>query len=293
LAVGPFARQDKKMEQLTRRYVVEYTNRAYNSMDGERDGQLEQDDREWNVGHGHRNFFILNQIIQHVHSRNLATLRVLNLSGMNEGKPDLVLYDLLKASRPHLDIKWAIVDHPTSLTFTDPRIVRWAMERGFDCLAHDLRNGPPPVTEGSADIVLCTEILEHLDYSVGIALLRCCQNALRPGGMLIVTTPNAVYLGYRVLFALGKWDFLHHMDDPECVDRGVTGHTIYYDSQRLGRLLRNLDFVNVETITFNAGHGPGEFRNVFTRSAAIMLRGASRFVPRSAQVLLASAERGL
>src|SRR5262249_21379498 len=156
---------------------------------------------------------------------------------------------------------------------------------------HDHRRGAPPVPSAAADVVLCTEILEHLDYSIGIDLLRCAEKSLRPGGQLIITTPNAVYLGHRVLFALGKWDFLHHMDEPEHVDQGVTGHTIYYDGQRLSRLLRNLGFVNITVKTFNAGHGPGEFRNVLTRTAAITLRLASRFVPQSAQVLLASAER--
>jgi hypothetical protein len=210
---------------------------------------------------------------------------------MNEGKPDPVLFDLLKNTRSHLGVKWSIVDHPDSLTFTDLRVGQWLKERGLECINHDYRSGPPPVPEAAADIVLCTEILEHLDYSVGIGLLRCCQKALRPGGMLIITTPNAVYLGHRVLFALGKWDFLHHMDEPKYVDQGVTGHTIYYDGQRLSRLLGNLDFINVKVTTFNAGHGPGEFRNLFTRAAAIILRAACRFVPRSAQVLLASAER--
>jgi SAM-dependent methyltransferase len=279
------------MDLLPRSYVVDYTTRAYNAMDAERDGKLNQDDKEWNVGHGYRNFFVLNEIIRYVDSRELTSLRVLNLSGMNEGKPDLVLFDLLKDTRVHLDVKWSIVDHPSSLTFTDLCIGRWVEQRGFECIVHDHRNGPPPVPEAVADIVLCTEILEHLDYSIGIALLRCCQRALRPGGVLIITTPNAVYLGHRVLFALGKWDFLHHMDEPKHVDQGVTGHTIYYDGRRLSRLLHNLNFVNVKLATFNAGHGPGEFRSIFTRSAAIMLRAASRFVPHSAQVLLASAER--
>jgi SAM-dependent methyltransferase len=279
------------MGSLSRSYVVDYTTKAYNAMDAERDGQLSRDDKEWNVGHGHRNFFVLDEIIRYVDSRNPCSVHLLNLSGMNEGKPDPVLFDLLAKNRPRLDVKWSIVDHPASLSFADPRIGRWAEVRGFDRIIHDHRNGPPPVAEAAADIVLCTEILEHLDYSVGIALLRCCRKALRPGGVLIITTPNAVYLGHRVLFALGKWDFLHHMDEPQHVDQGVTGHTIYYDGQRLSRLLHNLGFVNIKMTTFNAGHGPGEFRNVLTRTAAITLRAASRFVPHSGQVLLASAER--
>jgi len=270
---------------------VSYTTTAYNAMDAERDGQLNRDDREWNAGHGHRNFFILDKIIRYVDSRQLSLVRLLNLSGMNEGKPDPVLFDLLHQHRPHLRARWSVVDHPRSLTFTDPLIGRWAEERGFDRIAHDFRNGPPPIGEAAADIVLCTEILEHLDYSVGVALLRCCQKVMRPGGLLVVTTPNAVYLGHRILFALGKWDFLHHMDEPHHVDQGLTGHTIYYDSQRLSRLLRNLDLVNVKTTTFNAGHGPGEFRNTLTRAAAITLRAVSRLVGHSGQVLFASAER--
>ena len=272
--------------------VVECTARAYNAMDIERDGQLNKDDRAWNVGHGHRNFFLLREITRFVDARKLSSLNLLNLSGMNEGKPDPVLFDLLKANRQNLDLKWSVVDHPASLTFTDFCVGRWVKERGFECIRHDYRSGAPPVPAATADIVLCTEILEHLDYSVGIELLRCCHQVLRLGGRLLITTPNPVYLGYRVLLALGKWDFLHHMDGPEHVDRGMTGHTIYYDSERLARLLRTLGFVNITTATFNAGHGPGEFRNVLRRSAAIVLRTATRLVPHSAQVLLASAERG-
>jgi hypothetical protein len=284
-------RDQSLIDSLPRPYVVDYTTKAYNAMDIERDGRLDQDDQEWNVGHGHRNFFVLSEIIRYVDARKLSSLSVLNLSGMNEGKPDPVLFDLLKEKRPQVGVKWSIVDHPNSLTLTDRCIERWVVERGFERIVNDHRNGPPPVPDGAADIVLCTEILEHLDYSIGIALLRCCRRALRPGGQLIITTPNAVYLGHRILFALGKWDFLHHMDEPEHVDQGVTGHTIYYDGQRLSRILRHLDFVNIKTSTFNAGHGPGEFRNILTRSAAITLRAASRFIPHSAQVLLASAQR--
>ena len=272
--------------------IVDYTIRAYNGMDIERDGKLNRDDKEWNVGHGYRVFILLREITRQVDPRKLSSLDVINLSGLNEGKPDTVLFDLLKDHRPDLNIKWTIVDHPASLTFTDPCIGGWAKQRGFECIGHDYRNGPPPVGDEAADIVLCTEILEHLDYSVGIALLRSAKKVLRPGGLLIITTPNPLYLGYRILFALGKWDFLHQMDEPEHVDQGVTGHTIYYDGQRLGRLLDKLGFVNVKTATFNAGHGPGEFRNVLRRSSAIILRAGSRFVPHSAQVLLACAERG-
>jgi len=109
---------------------------------------------------------------------------------------------------------------------------------------------------------------------------------LKPGGMLICTTPNVLFLGYRLLFALGRWDSLHHDDDPVHVDQGLTGHTIYYDAKRLSRLLKLLDYTDIEATTFNAGHGPGEYRNILTRAAAITLRALSHVIPSSGQVLL-------
>jgi hypothetical protein len=75
------------------------------------------------------------------------------------------------------------------------------------------------------------------------------------------------------------------------VDRGLTGHTIYYDGKRLSRLLRLVDYTDVQATTFNAGHGPGEYRNLLTRAAAIGLRGLSQVIPSSGQVLLVTAHR--
>jgi SAM-dependent methyltransferase len=68
----------------------------------------------------------------------------------------------------------------------------------------DLR-GPLPFADGSFDLVVCTEVIEHIkdvesariedleafNYSGVENLLRELRRGLRPGGRLIVTTPNA------------------------------------------------------------------------------------------------------
>jgi predicted SAM-dependent methyltransferase len=46
-----------------------------------------------------------------------------------------------------------------------------------------------PLADDVLDEVLCTELLEHLDTTDGIVLLREIARVLRPGGRLILTTP--------------------------------------------------------------------------------------------------------
>jgi SAM-dependent methyltransferase len=279
------------MHRLSYSEICAETTGSFNTLDAERIGFLRKENAQWNHGHGPRNYYVAEAILEYVNRLGIRHLDVLNLSGTNEGKPDPVLYDLLKRQFSMGTLSWTIVDHPRSLTFSDPHIRNWMAARSISCIAHDHRDGDAVIPQATADVVLCTEIVEHLDYSVAIRLLRLCRRSMKPGGLLILTTPNAVYLGYRVLFALGQWDFLHHNDDPAHVDAGVVGHTIYYDGRRLTRLLRALEFVDVRASTFNSGHGPGEFRNALTRTAAITLRMLSHVVPRSAQVLLVTAER--
>lgn len=273
--------------------VSAYTTETYNAMEVERDGVLDDADRAWNKCHGPRNYQVLRVIQDHIAKTGLRHLNVVNMSGMNEGKPDPVLFDLLCRSFDRERVSWHVVDHPQSLTFTDPHIRRWVEERGIVCIPRDHRQEHAAPAAPPADVVLCTEIIEHLDYSDTLKLLQTCRDALKPGGVLVVTTPNAMFLGYRVLFALGRWDFLHFHDEPSHVAHGLVGHTMYYDSLRLSRLLSALKFKNVQASTFNAGHGPGEYRSWMRRLAAIGLRTLSTLVPRSAQVLCVVAQRPL
>lgn len=260
-------------------------------MEIQRDGRLTEHDRYWNLSHGPRLYYVLKAILKYVEERKPDHLSVLNMSGLNEGKPDPVLFDLLTMNYDRGNVSWSVVDHPESLTFTDPIVRQWTEERGIRCIPRDHRQRVELPDMPPADIVLCTEIIEHLDYSDMIALMRSCRAALKPGGILICTTPNILFLGYRVLFALGRWDSLHHNDEPDRVAQGLTGHTIYYDAKRLTRLLKLLNYSDIAATTFNTGHGPSQYRNLFTRTAAITLFALSHIIPSSRQVLLVVASK--
>jgi SAM-dependent methyltransferase len=65
----------------------------------------------------------------------------------------------------------------------------------------NIESDPFPYADGSFDVVLFCEIIEHLLGEPRIAEMR---RVLRPGGYVLVTTPNATRLGNLVRLARGR-----------------------------------------------------------------------------------------
>ena len=88
--------------------------------------------------------------------------------------------------------------------------------RGWDCTGLDINprnheriktiqcdvNQGFPVGGASFDVVTAGEIIEHMLNED--AFLQECRRVLRPGGRLIVTTPNLAFLANRFLVPLGR-----------------------------------------------------------------------------------------
>lgn len=69
-------------------------------------------------------------------------------------------------------------------------MVALARERGLRAEHGDLFAFLADRPEGSLDGILCSHVVEHLWPADQLRLVRLCAEALRPGGVLIVETPN-------------------------------------------------------------------------------------------------------
>ena len=62
-------------------------------------------------------------------------------------------------------------------------------EKGFGVVREDARAFLAR-NEAHYGGILCSHVIEHLGYDDAMEMLRLCRRALRPGGVLIVVTPN-------------------------------------------------------------------------------------------------------
>jgi SAM-dependent methyltransferase len=140
----------------------------------------------------------------------------------------------------------------------------------------DLVSEPPPIEEGSVDLVLFCEVLEHFTRHPGAAL-RNIVNIVKPGGRIFFSVPNFASVQKRLALLAGKnpQDMLSktvpyyaHLREPTldealrwwreagaCVHR--TGYTDYdhrdFQGSRLrqlGQCVRHADWLRFMRVMF-------------------------------------------
>ena len=94
----------------------------------------------------------------------------------------------------------------------------------------NLNSDPLPYADASFDLVTCTEVIEHLEHYR--AALREMARVLRPGGVLIVTTPNVLNLRSRLRYLFfgffNMFGPLHLEDDRQHSTYGHINPVAYF-----------------------------------------------------------------
>lgn len=109
--------------------------------------------------------------------------------------------------------------------------------------------------EAPFDVVFSTEVVEHVFDPHAWA--RACFAALRPGGVLVCSTPYHGYLKNLVIGLVGGWD-THHQP------LKVGGHIKFFSTKTLRSLLEQNGFEFDRSI--GAGRVPGLWKSMIVRA---------------------------
>jgi methionine biosynthesis protein MetW len=119
--------------------------------------------------------------------------------------------------------------------------VEIARARGLDARVVD-DAAELPFEDGSFDLVVCVEVLEHLFAPHGAAAE--IRRVLRPGGRLVASVPNAAYWRLRANLLFGRWNPTG--DELSTEKPWRDPHLRFFTIATLERMLREAGFRDVE-----------------------------------------------
>lgn len=88
-------------------------------------------------------------------------------------------------------------------TEKDPNVARYAAAHGTPVYRYEIGKDVPPFEAQSLDLLVFSETLEHLK-SAPIGVLKELSSLLRPGGQMLLTTPNVARLSHLEALAAGE-----------------------------------------------------------------------------------------
>ncbi len=98
---------------------------------------------------------------------------------------------------------FAVTAADISLFMKDKDLLRHYDKEGITPLCCDLSQLPLPIDNEAFDIVICCEVLEHLNFNV-IPAFREMNRLLKVGGLLYLATPNLANIATRLRLAKGQ-----------------------------------------------------------------------------------------
>ena len=142
---------------------------------------------------------------------------------------------------------------------------------------------PWPLQDELADVIVATEVVEHLSdqpgelnegfYQLGFrAALRESLRVLKPGGFLLITTPNAASIVHLdlALKALPPWFYPLHV-------REYTLNDVIYQLQNIGFEVQRKDIIHCLTTATNTDY-TSQFMLLLAGGYPVINRGDDLFI---------------
>ncbi len=124
----------------------------------------------------------------------------------------------------------------------------------------DLNTHPLPYPDASFDLVTCSEVLEHVENYR--AVLREIRRVLKPGGLMVVTTPNVLNMKSRLRYLVTGFANLFGPLPVKNQDRfNTSGHITPIPYFYLAHAMLDCDFHDLELSTDKL-QGSSKYLNV-------------------------------
>ncbi|MCG8469633.1 MAG: class I SAM-dependent methyltransferase [Gemmatimonadetes bacterium] len=147
----------------------------------------------------------------------------------------------------------------SALDIAPERFASAIADLGLDVRRCDVETEPVPFESDVFDVVLFNELLEHLRINP-ISTLREAHRVLKPGGRLMLSTPNLrSFRGIKNLLGKGvahasSGGIYEQYEKLETL--GHMGHVREYTTREVAELLERIGFEN-DRVIYRGGHGVG------------------------------------
>lgn len=167
-------------------------------------------------------------------------------------------------------------------------------DAGVTVAVRDVERDALPAENGTADIVLCSELIEHLEGDVS-HLLREARRVLRADGALLLTTPNHASIEHRWALLRGRSVYppLDLPDYPFYAGAGVRNpmrHVREFTVAEIRGLLGEAGFTRIAMTTLSPPHNPAARLSWRGRLATALQRAARRVTGDSGALIVAWAQ---
>jgi hypothetical protein len=166
-------------------------------------------------------------------------IKLLNLGGLQLGHQDLCLKSVNK------DIEWYANEHPNVRRYYNNAYLKTKLKKlNIKVFFSDLGSKKSIIPFNCFDIILFTEIIEHLPInSLGTSIEHIC-NFIKRKGFLVISTPNLVSFEHRLLFLIGM-DKMYWGNRKQDINNGFFGHVNYWHYKSLEKLFNDYHFSTI------------------------------------------------
>jgi SAM-dependent methyltransferase len=137
-------------------------------------------------------------------------------------------------------IHWTGVEHPDRRYFKRSDFLQAMQVHKCQLVGADFTQQPLPFPDGQFSVITFSETLEHLPVERLNFVLDEISRVLRPGGLLIASSPNQASLENRIHLFKGK--SILDLPNHNPLAKGVFGHIRLYTPDEIGSMMGQHSF---------------------------------------------------